>query len=49
VKTNNPFHVKSNAENIANDAENDPPKNDVRVFFQKRSQTIHQRGRGEML
>jgi len=49
VKINNHFRAKSNAENIANDSENDPPKDEAHVFFQKCSQMIRQRGRGEKL
>lgn len=40
---------QKHVENIANDSENDPPKDDAHVFFQKCSQIIWQRGWGEML
>lgn len=42
VKTNNRFRAKNNAENIANDSENDPPKNGAHVLFQKCSQITWQ-------
>jgi hypothetical protein len=49
VKTNSRFRAKSIAENIAKGSENDPPKDDAHVFFQKCSQIIRQRGRGKKL